>query len=121
MKVALITKNPVYGQLAREAEDEERKFVLFEDWREAFEHAAECDLMIADLISLLEKPHRIEGYRKFGEARLAHPIAARVPLVLIPAPDGYKLDGMIGWPNFLLGQLRHPITRETFRQVLRWI
>ena len=38
-----------------------------------------------------------------------------------PAPDDYELDFMTGWPNFVFGHLRRPVTEKIFRRASTWI
>jgi hypothetical protein len=42
-------------------------------------------------------------------------------LVLIAAPDDYELDFMTGWPDFVFGHLRRPVTEKIFRRASTWI
>jgi hypothetical protein len=94
---------------------------VFADWREALEAADGADLMFVDLVATLNKPGRIAGYEEFALAKMAHPKAAHVPLVLIPPPDGYELDFFVGYPNFVFAHLTRPLSFKLFRRATTWL
>ena len=78
-------------------------------------------MMFLDLLSTLTEPHKIDGYEQFAQAKMAHPIAAKVPLVLINPPDDYDIDSMVGWPDFLFGNLRRPINSKVIRRMTTYV
>ena len=87
------------------------------DWKNAISQAAQSDLVVVDLIATLDPPHRIAGYVQFAEALMASK-AAEVPLALVGAPDGYRLDGMVGWPGFLSAFVERPVDDERLQFLL---
>jgi hypothetical protein len=84
---------------------------------DALSAAAKSDLFVVDLIATLDPPHRISGYMRFADALMSS-AAAEVPLVLIGAPQGYRLDGMVGWPGFLAAFVDRPIVDGTLHFLL---
>ena len=86
-------------------------------WKEAISLAARSDLLVVDLIATLDSPHRIAGYVEFAESLMSS-AASDVPLVLIGAPEGYRLDGMVGWPGFLDAFVDRPVTHDRLHYLL---
>jgi hypothetical protein len=121
MKFLLITKDPEMETAARQGFHPSDEFVVFSDWKVALEQAAGTDLFFVDLIATLHEPHKIAGYEEFAMAKMAHAVAKDVPLVLIAPPEDYELDFMTGWPDFVLGHLRRPVTDKIFRRASTWI
>ncbi|MGV3614454.1 MAG: hypothetical protein ACO1SV_03880 [Fimbriimonas sp.] len=121
MKFVLITKDPEMEAAAREGFHPSDECVVCSDWREALDQSESADLMFVDLLATLIEPHRISGYEQFALAKMAHPAAATVPLVLIAPPEDYELDFMAGWPNFIFGHVRRPITYKIFRRASTWV
>lgn len=121
MRVLVLTQRPEISGYATEALGGRVDLEIYTDWKEALERAEGADVMIADLISLLEEPHKIDGYEAFAMAKMAHETAKSVKLILIPAPTAYELDSMLGWPDFLFAQFHNPIGVQSFRQAMRWI
>lgn len=52
---------------------------------------------------------------------MSHPVAAGIPLVLVAPPDGYELDFMAGWPDFVFAHIRRPVTAKIFRRASTWV
>lgn len=120
MKFVLITKDSEVENAARQG------FVpydceVFSDWQKALESAAGADMMFVDMLATLLEPNKIEGYEKFAMAKMAHPVAKDVPLVLISPPHDYELDFMTGWPNFLVGNIPRPVDAKVLRRASTWI
>jgi len=121
MKFVLITQDPEVESAAREGFHPSDETRSFNDWREALEDSAGADLMFVDLVATLDEPHKIAGYEKFAEAKMDHPTAQGVPLVLISPPEDYELDFMAGWPDFVFGHIQRPVTFKIFRRASTWI
>lgn len=121
MKFLVITKDPEIEEAARNGFHPSDEMVAFADWKEALERAEGVDMIFVDLLATLQEPHKIAGYEEFGYAKMEHPIAAPIPLVLIAPPDDYELDFMAGWPDFVFGHLRRPVTEKIFRRASTWI
>lgn len=97
------------------------KFEVFDSWLKALNKSSGADLMFVDLIATLTEPHKIEGYEKFAEAKMAHPVAASVPLILISPEPSYDLDFFVGYPDFVTGNLQRPVTSKLFRRASTWV
>lgn len=121
MKFVLVSKDPEVIKATEGAFQPDDELLIFDSWAPALEESADADLLFVDLIATLEKPHKIAGYEKFAEAKMDHPIAATVPLVIIAQPDDYELDFMAGYPNFVFAHLRRPITFKIFRRASTWV
>lgn len=85
------------------------------------EAAAGADMVFVDLIASLDEPHKIGGYERLYDLKMANDAAASVPLVLIAPPSGYDLDFMVGWPDFVFAQMPRPVTSKLFRRASTWI
>lgn len=120
-KVILVTDDPEVIREAKETYREGVQLVVTPYWSEALDWCRTADVLVVDLLATLEEPHKIGGYVKFAEAKRAHKWAKNIPLVLIDVPEGYKLNGMVGWPNFVRAYVRRPVTSRIFRRVLTWI
>ena len=94
---------------------------FYSDWRQALDRAAGADMIFVDLLDTLTEPNKIEGYEEFARAKMAHPKAAKIPTVLILAPDDYDLDSMVGWPDFLFGSLKRPINSKVIRRMTTYV
>jgi hypothetical protein len=121
VKIALICKDAALIDEAKDAYERTDELKIFSDWREALAKSNGIDLMIVDLLATLEQEHLIEGYEKFAVAKMSNPKAKSIPLVLIAAPDDYELDAMVGWPNFVFGLVRRPVTMKIFRRISTWV
>jgi hypothetical protein len=121
MIFALITKDPELVAAAKEGFHPGDEVRTFTEWTEALEHAHQADLLFVDLIATLNDPHLIAGYEAFARSKMAHPTAARVPLVLIAPDPGYKLDYMVGWPDFVFGHIQRPVNYKVFRRASTWV
>ncbi len=121
MKFVLITKDPELDDAAREGFHPSDEVLKFSDWADALDACADTDLLFVDLVATLDEPNKIAGYERFAEAKMNHPVAAGTKLVLIPPPDGYDLDFMAGWPDFVYGHLRRPVTYKIFRRASTWV
>jgi ureidoglycolate hydrolase len=56
------------------------------------------------------------------------PVQGSMVLVVAPpphnreaGPEGYELDFMVGWPNFVFANVRKPVTYKIFRRASTWI
>ncbi len=121
MKFVLITKDPEIEAAAREGFHPADHCSAFGAWAEALEACADADLLFVDLLATLEEPNKIAGYEKFAEAKMSHPGAGPVPLVLIAPPIDYELDFMAGWPDFVLGHVQRPVSAKIFRRASTWV
>jgi hypothetical protein len=121
VKFVLITKEKRVSDEARKGIHPEDKLEVFSKWADALDASKGADMIFVDLVATLEKPHKIAGYEKFGEAKMAHKHASAVPLVLISPEEGYELDFMVGWPNFVFANVRKPVNYKIFRRASTWI
>lgn len=121
MKFVLVTRDEDMVGEAKKGFHPDDNLEVYEHWEEALDACDGADLLFIDLIATLEKPHKIAGYEQFGEARLKHAHAKRTPLVLISPPEGYELDFMVGWPDFVFANVRKPINYKIFRRASTWI
>ena len=87
------------------------------DWRRAVDRAPTVNLFVVDLLATLASPHRISGYVAFAEAKMRSS-ACDVPVVLVGPPEGYRLDGMVGWPGFLTAFFDRPLSEELYEDLL---
>ncbi len=94
---------------------------VFRDWPSALEKATGFELMIVDLVATLKEPNKIAGYEEFAQQKMAKKESSKVPLVLISPPDDYDLDSMVGWPDFVFGHVRRPVTMKIFRRISTWV
>jgi len=121
MKFVLLTKDQEIVDATQGAFQSDDELLVFDAWSDALDHCEGVDLLFVDMIATLEKPHRITGYERFAEAKMDHPVAGPVPLVLIAAPDDYELDFMVGYPNFVFAHLRRPLNYKLFRRATTWV
>ena len=121
MKFVLITKEKRLADEAKKGIHPDDKLEVFSRWDEALDACKGADLLFVDMVATLEKPHKIAGYERFGEAKMAHKHASVVPLVLISPEEGYELDFHVGWPNFVFANVRKPINFKIFRRASTWI
>lgn len=121
MKFVLITNDAEMEAAAREGFHPSDQCLVFANWIEALEESHGADLMFVDLLATLHEPHKIAGYEQFALAKMAHPTANAVPLVLIAPPDNYELDFMAGWPNFIFGHVQRPVNYKIFRRASTWV
>ncbi len=120
MRFVLITKDAEMAEEARKG-FEPYTCDVFEDWAAALDAAEGADLLFVDLLATLAEPHKIAGYERFAQAKMAHPTASPVPLVLIAPPEEYELDFMAGWPDFVFGHVRRPVDYKIFRRASTWV
>ena len=120
MRFVLITKDPEMAEEARKGFDPYACDV-FEDWAAALDAAEGADLIFVDLLATLTEPNKIAGYERFAQAKMGHPTASPVPLVLIAPPEEYELDFMAGWPDFVFGHVRRPVDYKIFRRASTWV
>jgi hypothetical protein len=121
VRFIVVTSDSFIVGACKEAFHPSDEALYFSDWHEALDQAAGADLMFLDLLSTIVEPHKIQGYEDFAKAKMAHPTASKVPLVLINAPDDYDLDSMVGWPDFLFGNLRRPINSKVIRRMTTYV
>jgi len=120
MKFLLITQDSDVVSAAQEG------FAPYEchsygDWHRALDESEGVDMVFVDLLATLEEPNKIAGYEKFAETKMGHPVAGGIPLVLISPPEDYELDFMAGWPDFVLANVRRPVTPKIFRRASTWV
>ena len=121
VRFIVVTSDSFLVGACKEAFHPADEALYFSDWHEALDQAEGADLMFLDLLSTLTEPHKIQGYEDFAKAKMSHPTASKVPLVLINAPDDYDLDSMVGWPDFLFGNLRRPINSKVIRRMTTYV
>lgn len=121
MTFALISKNPEIVAMAKSAYGTHYCLKVFSEWQAALEDSDGTDLMFVDLVSTLVDPGRIKGYEDFAHAKMGHPVAAAIPLVVIQPPHDYDLDAMVGWPNFVFAMVKQPVSERLFRQASGWV
>jgi hypothetical protein len=121
MKFVLITRDSEVEAAAREGFHPTDECVVFDDWMLALDSTEGADLLFIDLLATLTEEHKIAGYERFAMAKMSHPTARHVPLVLIAAPDDYELDFMAGWPDFVFAHIRRPINYKMFRRASTWV
>ena len=121
MKFVLITSDAELVAAARAAFPPGDELVVHDKWEPALDESGQADLLFVDLIATLEEPNRIAGYEKFALAKMAHPLAGAVPLVLIAPPEDYDLDFMAGWPDFVFAHVKRPVTDKIFRRASTWV
>lgn len=121
MKFLLITKDQEVVEAAQAGFHPSDETVVVSDWKEGLEISDGADLMFVDLLATLTEPHKIAGYEDFAHAKMDHPVANKVPLVLISPPEDYELDFMAGWPDFVFGHVRRPVDYRIFRRASTWI
>ena len=120
MRFVLITKDAGMAAEARKG-FEPYACDVFEEWPPALDAAEGADLLFVDLLATLAEPHKIAGYERFANAKMTHPAASPVPLVLIAPPEEYELDFMAGWPDFVFGHVRRPVDHRVFRRASTWV
>ena len=121
MKFVIVTKDENMVKEARKGFHPDDEMEAFEDWESALDACEGADLLFVDQLATLEKPHKIAGYEKFGEAKQSHPIAGPVLLVLISPEEGYEMDFMVGWPDFVFANVRQPVNYKIFRRASTWV
>lgn len=121
MKFVLITDDKEMAKTAKKGFQSDDKTLVYARWSDALDACKGADLLFVDLLSTLEEPHKIAGYENFGMAKMAHPVAKDVPVVLIAPPAGYELDFMAGWPDFVFAHLTRPVTEKIFRRASTWV
>jgi hypothetical protein len=121
MKFVLITKDPELSQAAKEGFHPSDSFESCEHWHEGLDRCDGADLLFVDMLCTLDEPHKIAGYERFANAKMAHSTAKEVPLVLIAPPDDYEMDFMAGWPNFVFAHVRRPVNAKIFRRASTWV
>ena len=121
MKFLLITRDPEVIQAAQEGFHPSDETKVYEQWADALADAEGADMLFVDLLATLHEPHKIAGYEAFAHAKMDHPKASKVPLVLISPPEDYELDFMAGWPDFVFGHVRRPVDYRIFRRASTWI
>ncbi|MBV6459752.1 MAG: hypothetical protein HONBIEJF_02905 [Fimbriimonadaceae bacterium] len=95
--------------------------VICGSWQAALDACENADMIFVDMLATLEEPHKVGGYEKFANAKMDHPAAKSVPLVLIAPPTDYSMDFMAGWPNFVFAHVRRPVTEKIFRRASTWV
>lgn len=121
MEFVLITKDKAIKEAAEHAFPASDRLQVFENWEEALDAAEGADLLFVDQVATLDTPHKIAGYERFAEIKMAHPTAKDIPVVLISPPADYEMDFFTGYLGFVLAQVRHPITDKVFRRAATWV
>lgn len=121
MRFIVVSSDPEVQEAAKEGFHPSDETLSFKDWQQALEAAEGADLMFVDLLDTLLEANKIGGYELFAQTKMSHPTAAAVPVVLINAPDDYDLDYMVGWPDFLFGSMKRPVTSKLFRRFSTYV
>lgn len=121
MKFVLITRDEDVKAATQGAFQPDDELLIHDEWADALEACEDADLLFVDLVATLRTPHKIAGYEEFAEAKMDHPIAGPVPVVLIAPPEEYELDFMAGFPNFVFAHLRRPLSYKIFRRASTWV
>lgn len=121
MRILLLTRDPAILRATEGAFQPDDTLEVFEDWRDALDACKGADLFFVDQLATLVLPNRIEGYERFAHAKMAHPDAGAVPLVLIGPPPDYELDAFVGWPGFVFAHLPRPVSYKLFRRATTWV
>ncbi len=121
MKFVLLTNDSTMVESAKEGFHPSDTFESYEDVELALNACDGTDLLFVDLLATLDEPNKIAGYERFAHAKMAHEVAATVPLVLIAPPENYELDFMTGWPDFVFAHIRRPVSAKIFRRASTWV
>ncbi len=121
MRFVLLTRDEDMIREAKEGFHPSDVFEAYSDWQEALDKLEGADLFFVDQLCTLDEPNKIAGYERFAMAKMNHPTAKDVPLVLISPPDDYDMDFMVGWPDFVFANVRRPITYKIFRRASTWV
>lgn len=121
MKFIVITKDEEMAAAAREGFHPSDELVIYDDWRVAFEASEGTDLMILDMLAALDEPHKVAGYERFAQAKMADDRAKGIPLVLISPELDYDMDFVLGWPDFVFANVRRPVNYKMFRRASTWV
>jgi hypothetical protein len=121
MKYVLVTRDPEVRQATDGAFQPDDEALMFEDWAPALEACDGADMIFVDMLATLDEPHRVAGYERFAHANMDHPVASATPLVLIALPDGYEMDFMAGFPDFVFAHLKRPVTFKVLRRATTWV
>jgi hypothetical protein len=120
MKYVLISRDAEIRDASARAFQHDDEVLLFEDWGPALDASVDADLIYVDLLATLTESHKIAGYEAFAESKMAHACAS-VPLILIWPPEGYELDFITGYPDFVLQNVRRPATYQKLRRASTYI
>ncbi|RYG87620.1 hypothetical protein EON77_01870 [bacterium] len=121
MRFIVITKDEEMAAAAREGFHPSDELALYEDWRKALDESDGADLMILDMLSTLDEPHKVAGYEKFAQAKMSDENAKGIPLVLISPDVDYEMDFVLGWPDFVFANVRRPVNYKMFRRASTWV
>jgi hypothetical protein len=120
MKYVVLTDDAEVADAASKAFQHDDAAVILSDWRRALDEAVGADLFFVDLLATLNEPHKIAGYEEFAEAKMVH-ACAKTPLALIWPPEGYELDFMTGYPDFIFQHVRRPVTYQKLRRASTYL
>lgn len=121
MKYVFLSNDPEVLEARDRAFFPDDEVILAKNWEEALEVSSGAHMMFVDLIATLSEPHKIAGYEAFAEAKMAHPTAAAIPLILIWPPEDYALDFMTGFPNFVFQSIQRPVTFQKLRRATTYV
>jgi hypothetical protein len=121
MKFVLVTRDEDLVAAAKEGFHPSDKLKVCREWRPALDCCQGADMMFVDLIATLDQPNKIAGYVEFANAKMEHPVACGIPLVVISPDPLYELDYFVGWPNFAFANLQRPLTFKHFRRASTWV
>lgn len=121
LRIVLLTKDSTVAEATKGAFQPDDELSIHSGWEEALEDCEGAEIFFVDILATLETPHRIDGYERFAQAKMSHPVAKDIPLVLIGPGQDYELDAMVGWPGFVFAHLSRPVTYKLFRRATTWI
>lgn len=121
MKLVFITDDPEVRSAAETAFPHGEELFITADWEAGLDACADAVMIFVDLVATLDEPHRVAGYERFAHSKMAHPIAAQTPLVLLAPPLDYDMDFIAGWPDFVFAQFRKPVHEKLFRRVVTYL
>lgn len=121
MRFVLVTGDSSVAKAAEGAYGTHYELQIYSDWGAALENCKGANLIFVDLLATLNEPGKIQGYEEFAHAKMGHPVASEIPLVVIAPPADYELDAMVGWPGFVFAMVRRPVSERIFRQASGWV
>lgn len=121
MRFVLITADSSLSDSAREGLHPSDELETYSDWSAALDLARGADMIIVDMIATLAEPNKVAGYEAFARAKMTHPDAAGIPLVVISPETDYDLDFVSGWPDFCIANVRRPCDYRIFRRASTWV
>lgn len=121
MKFVILTSDPEVTAACQGAFQQDDEVVVTSDRMGALEDCRGADMIFVDFLATLTTPHKVAGYEEFAEAKMSHPDAGPVPLVLIWPPEDYAMDFMTGFPGFVFQSMQRPVTARLLRRASTYV